>query len=216
VATLVDPPGTGVPAPAAPPARRRGPRAWQVVALVAAIAFLAGVVGWRVAQPSHPGAGSTDVGFLTSMVEHHSQAIEMGLAYQRHGDDPLLGHMAREVVTSQGAEIGWMNYLLSDWGHAGVTADDMAWMGMPGPMPGMATRAELDRLEQLEGLALDDVFSRLMIRHHEGGLHMADHAAEHAESGELRRRARAMAEGQRSEIAEIDGQRRALGLAPVA
>jgi uncharacterized protein (DUF305 family) len=119
------------------------------------------------------------------------------------------------VVTSQGAEIGWMNFLLSDWGHSDVTTDDMSWMGMRGAMPGMATREELDRLGRLEGLELDDEFSRLMIRHHEGGLHMADYAAEHAESGEVRRRARAMAEGQRSEIAEINAQRRALGLEPI-
>jgi hypothetical protein len=44
---------------------------------------------------------------------------------------------------------------------------------------------------------------------------MADYAADHAVSDEVRRRARAMAEGQRSEIAELNTQRRALGLAPV-
>jgi uncharacterized protein (DUF305 family) len=54
-----------------------------------------------------------------------------------------------------------------------------------------------------------------MIRHHEGGIHMADFVATNAETSNIRNFARGMAASQRSEIGEINAARGRLGLAPV-
>jgi uncharacterized protein (DUF305 family) len=54
-----------------------------------------------------------------------------------------------------------------------------------------------------------------MIRHHEGGIHMAGFAATDAETSNIRNFARGMAASQRSEIGEINAVRSRLGLAPV-
>ena len=54
-----------------------------------------------------------------------------------------------------------------------------------------------------------------MIRHHAGGISMAEYAAEHGEHSGVRALAASMAKVQRTEIAEINTQRVALGLAPV-
>ena len=49
-------------------------------------------------------------------------------------------------------------------------------------MPGMATEDELaEPAVASSGTAFDVEFLRLMIRHHQGGLEMAEYAAEHAE-----------------------------------
>ena len=51
--------------------------------------------------------------------------------------------------------------------------DDMAMV--PGqPMPGMATEADIDELEQLEGVEAERLFLTLMIAHHQGGVEMAE------------------------------------------
>ncbi len=62
--------------------------------------------------------------------------------------------------------MSWMN------GHEHLAAD--------GLMPGMATPAQMTKLQTLHGKALDIVFLQLMIRHHQGGVAMAQYAAAHA------------------------------------
>ena len=206
--------------------RRRWLPSWppslpQAVILVAALCLIAGLVGWRLAQDDHPGRGSVDVGFLQDMQTHHLQALELGYAYLEHGTDPTLQHIAHDIITDQGIEVGQMRGVLSEWGLPSTPNPEgtaMAWMHEPHPaqqMPGMATAADLDRLRAAQGLEADDLFSQLMIRHHEGGIHMADFAATDAETGNIRNFARGMAASQRSEIGEINAVRTRLGLAPV-
>lgn len=206
--------------------RRRWLPSWppslpQAVILIVALCLIAGVAGWRLAQADHPGRGSVDVGFLEDMQTHHLQALELGYAYLEHGTDPTLQHIAHDIITDQGIEVGQMRAVLSEWGFRSAPDPEgtaMAWMHEPSPaqqMPGMATPADLDRLRAAQGLEADDLFSQLMIRHHDGGIHMADFAATGAETSNIRNFARGMAAGQRSEIGEINRVRERLGLAPV-
>ena len=53
-------------------------------------------------------------------------------------------------------------------------------------MPGMATGADIDRLRAAEGIDADDLFSQLMIHHHDGGIHMADFVATDAQTSNIR------------------------------
>ena len=73
----------------------------------------------------------------------------------------------------------------------------MAWMGHAdavhdGLMPGMATEAQMKRLQSLHGKALDVFFLQLMIHHHQGGIPMAQYAAAHAAEPYVRDLATAM------------------------
>jgi uncharacterized protein (DUF305 family) len=197
---------------------RRGPAVWQVILLVVALCGLAGVIGWRLGSddPAKPGADSVDVGFYTDMTTHHQQAITMALDYVRNGQDPLLLAVAKEIVTYQAAEIGMMQDHLSEWGQDGKSSDvAMAWLGGPvkrGEMPGLATREQLDALEDARGAELDALFTELMINHHGGGVHMAAEASRSAELASTRRWGAAMDDGQRGEISEMNGWRRRHGL----
>ncbi len=189
-----------------------GPGVWRWIAVVAAVALLAGVIGWRIGhtqgEPDVPGRSSVDVGFFQDMQTHHNQAVAMGLVYLEHGTDPLLRQIAGEIVTYQSAEIGIMGEYLHTWGQAGTETDtSMAWMGAPTPrdqMYGLATKAQMRRLQDARGTDLDQLFTRLMIVHHAGGIYMASFADNLAHTGVVKRWAAGMEDGQRGEIAEMN------------
>jgi uncharacterized protein (DUF305 family) len=189
---------------------------WQhpvnVVALVVAAALVAGMIGWLIRDTSaQPDAGGVDIGFLHDMRVHHEQAVAMSMMYlDRPDTDPGLRTVARSILFGQAIDIGRMIQLLRDADAPEAAEGDeaMAWMGMPTTheqMPGMATDEQIDDLAALEGAAADELFVDLMVDHHDGGVHMAAYAAEHAESGEVRRMAESMARSQQEEIAELEG-----------
>jgi uncharacterized protein (DUF305 family) len=186
----------------------------MAVALAAATAVLAGAAGWWVAQPDVPGRDSVDVEFLDDMITHHQQAIALATTYRERGDDRFLRHLAGDVLLGQAAEVGRMQQLLDGWNRLD-DADSgraMAWMragvdgaGVPtAEMPGMASAAELERLTTLSGAALDEAFSRLLVRHHHGGLAMAEAAADRAATKAVRTLARASAHAQRGDLRDLE------------
>jgi uncharacterized protein (DUF305 family) len=203
------------------PDDRHGPARWQVVVVVVALCFLAGVIGWWLNQPDDESFSKVDIGFLTDMETHHNGAINMSFDYLDRSHDPVVKHFAQEIISSQSQELASMNGYLNRAGGAAVAGDGsvaMAWMGhpvRPADMPGMPTKAELAQLDESSGLQADDLFTHLMIRHHAGGIAMADYAAEHGEHSGVRSLARTMARVQGTEINEINARRVALGLPPV-
>lgn len=188
---------------------------WQhpfnIAVIVVTAALLAGMVGWMIGDSgADRDAGAVDVGFLQDMREHHEQAVEMGYLYlSLDGTSPGLRTVARSIILGQGIEIGRMIQLLRDFGESEVNEGDtsMAWMGHPvplGEMPGMATDAELDQLGAASGADADNLFVDLMVRHHEGGIGMAEYAADNASDPEVKAMATAIATGQREEITELE------------
>jgi uncharacterized protein (DUF305 family) len=142
---------------------------------------------------------------------HHDQAVLMSLLLlDKPADEGTrsVRTLAQEVVLGQQLESGLMVQLLRTWGHREANESDtgMAWMDMATPldrMPGLATPADLDALRAATGSEADTLWLGLMIAHHEGGVHMAEHAAEHAGTDDVRELAAAMAAGQRGEIVEL-------------
>jgi uncharacterized protein (DUF305 family) len=189
---------------------------WQhpanVIALVIASALIAGMITWLIVDATGDEAGSeVDVGFLQDMRLHHEQAVEMAFTYLSLPDtDPALQTVARSILFGQSIEIGRMIQLLRDMGapEAAETNEAMAWMGMPtthDTMPGMATEEQLAELAASGGAAADELFVDLMVAHHQGGVHMAEFAQEEADHSEVRDMAASVVEGQRAEIAELEG-----------
>jgi uncharacterized protein (DUF305 family) len=193
----------------------------QTIVLVALCVLFAGLIGWQLGgRGDGESFNDTDAGFLEDMIAHHSGAVSMSFAYLRNEHDPTVGHFAREIVTTQSGEMAMMNALVADAGNPEIATDGVAmeWMGAPmdpAEMPGMASEADFEALRAAEGLAADDIFTRLMIEHHEAGVAMATRAARDGENPRVRRLARNMAELQRTEIAEMNRRRVELGLAAV-
>jgi uncharacterized protein (DUF305 family) len=192
-----------------------------VIVLVVALCFLSGVVGWWLNQPDTESFNGVDTGFLTDMETHHNSAINMSFDYLDRSHDPVVKHIAQEIISGQTQELAAMNSYLNAAGGTAVAGDGsvaMAWMDhpvRPADMPGMPSKAELAQLDDSEGLAADDLFTHLMIRHHAGGIGMAEYAAAHGEHPGVRKLAAAMAKVQRSEIAEMNTRRLAIGLPAV-
>jgi len=144
--------------------------------IVAAIAIGAGLFAWQVI-PHDPGDASSEAGFLRDMVTHHSQAVDMAMRIRDRTSDENLFLLSTDIALTQSTDMGTMQGYLQVW-DLPLTGQDkpMAWMdhSVDGPMPGMATP---EQREQLDSLPVDDaevLFLQLMIRHHQGGVEMAE------------------------------------------
>lgn len=188
---------------------------WNVAALALAGLILGFGIGYFVGDRAASTRGNdVDVGFLQDMRYHHDQAVAMAFFYRTEVVEPhpRLDLLSMEIVMSQQLEAGRMVQLLREMGEieANDTGTAMAWMGEPTPieqMPGIASDDELDELAAAVGrgdsVEAGRIFATLMIAHHEGGLHMAEHAVEHGSNDEVVAMARGMIVGQRAEIAEM-------------
>ena len=190
---------------------------WQhpmnIVTLVVTAALIAAMLGWMVGANSRPSHNEVDTGFLHDMRVHHEQAVYMSFVYRSLPDrNPGLDIVAGSIIMGQSQEIGRMVQLLRGFGEVEAAPSDalvMGWMGMatePDQMLGLASEADIEALQASSGEAADRLFVELMVAHHEGGIHMAEHAVEHAENDEVRKMATAVVAGQQSEIDELRDQ----------
>lgn len=198
----------------------------NIVLMVVAAAVLVGAIGFVVGESRGKGAhNGADVGFLQDMRIHHEQAVNMSLIYldvsapgmgEGSTSRGTLRLIAREIIVGQSNESGRMVQMLRQFGAAETNETDqvMGWMGEPTPMdkmPGLATDAEMKALQQSRGAAADTMFGDLMIAHHEGGIHMAEHVAMHGKNREVSALATAMVKAQTGEIAEMKKLLAAIG-----
>jgi uncharacterized protein (DUF305 family) len=170
------------------------------IAILAVVALA--LVGW-IAVNRPPGEDSPEAGFARDMIVHHDQAVAMALSIRDRTSNPTLKALATDIVLTQENQMGQMLGWLNVWGlPATGIAPHMAWMGHPTPglMPGMATPEELAHLDQLTGTAADDEFLRLMIRHHQSGIAMAEAALERSGNEQVSDLASSIVTAQTSEI----------------
>ncbi len=182
-------------------------RLWPLlpILLLAALLVAAAVLAWQL-WPRVPGDESVDAGFARDMAVHHDQAVEMALIARDRTGNQAIKYLASDIILSQAAQRGMMLGWLAAWDLPPTSAQPaMSWMGHPtsGPMPGMASREEIDQLQQLPPHEADAEFLRLMIRHHQSGVSMAQVALERADRDEVRQLARAIAQAQTSEVQQM-------------
>jgi uncharacterized protein (DUF305 family) len=221
VATLEQDPGT-----AAATSEYERPR-WLLVVLgvVCAIALLGAgaaltvVTGVGANRP--PAVDSVDAGFARDMATHHGQAVLMAQTERDNGSDPAVRLLAFDIETGQLAQIGQMRGWLDSWEQTPQSdIPQMSWMGhtiAPGQlMPGMATTTELAKLKALSGKAKDVYFLQLMIRHHKGGLEMAQYGAAHAAEPYVRDLASKIVTAQQNEVVTMEQMLRERGGQPLS
>ncbi len=131
-----------------------------------------------VDAPEH---GAADTAFMQDMIVHHRQALAMAALVDDRTRRDDLPRLAERITVAQEAEIDLMEAWLADRGEeapdeeAGThEGDDAADHQDHDAMPGMATAAQLDRLEAAEGTAFDRLFLDLMIAHHQGAVTMVE------------------------------------------
>lgn len=213
----------------APPARPRGLRTALLAVIAVGLVLLGGglAVALGIGQDAGtatPTADSVDAGFSRDMAIHHLQGVEMANLALERSEDPEVRQVAFDISATQTNQAGRMQGWLSLWGVSPTGGERMAWMAddhgghamvMDGLMPGMATEDELTELRGLSGTEFDVQFLRLMIRHHQGGLEMAQYADEHAELAPVRRLARTIAETQTAETGTMADMLAARGGTPL-
>ena len=65
-----------------------------------------------------PKTGNPDADFVRSMIPHHQGAIDMAQDELKNGHDPQIQDMAKNIITSQQAEIDMMRQWLNAKGIA--------------------------------------------------------------------------------------------------
>ena len=126
--------------------------------------------GQQGALPNPDNYSEADVEFVTAMVPHHAQALEMAELAPERAADPRVRAMAARIAAGQGPEIAAMRAWLADHGlpEPDVDADHGH------EMRGMVTGEQMTQLLAAEGAQFDRLFLTRMIAHHQGALTMAN------------------------------------------
>lgn len=190
-------------------------RPWRVGLVGLAVAVVSALLlgyagGWLTPQLTHPGDTSVEAGFARDMSSHHAQAVEMGMLAHERSSNAQVRLMGADIALTQQGQIGTMQSWLREWGLSPTGSQPrMAWMPdgaasvQNGLMPGMATEDEMAALRTATGPAFDRLFLQMMVRHHLGGIHMAEAADEQADDGDVRWLAETMVSGQQREITDL-------------
>lgn len=207
--------------------RRSWPLLVFVLVLIAGGAFAAGRFSAFDAVAAPNGA---DIGFARDMQVHHAQAVEMALIEYRATQDDELRVVAYDIATGQQAQNGEMYGWLVEWGlsqrgpeplmawmqgtehdHGGAVTPDATEDELREAM-GMASDADLARLQELAGTTAGDcLFTQLMIEHHTGALEMVAAVRELGSIPRVLQTAAAMADTQQREIEVLQSVQARLG-----
>lgn len=210
---------------AEPPRRPSGLTTALIAVIALAVLAVFGAGGYLLGhrQAAVSSASSVDAGFAWDMSVHHLQAVTMAGYVRDHTTDGVIKELAYDIETSQFNQVGQMQGWLDSWRLPPQSPNpQMAWMSgsghqmaSDGLMPGMATPAEMAKLESMTGKAMDVYFLQLMLRHHQGGLPMAQWAAAHAGEAYVRNAAQKMVNGQGAEIVLMEKYLRERGASPL-
>lgn len=127
-------------------------------------------------RPSYTDA---DVAFMSGMIAHHAQAVQMAGWAPSHRASPAVRRLCERIVVAQRDEIAFMQQWLKDRGLPVPEPDPrghlMPGMDHPMLMPGMLTPEQMTQLDQARETEFDRLFLTFMIQHHQGALAMVDH-----------------------------------------
>jgi uncharacterized protein (DUF305 family) len=147
----------------------------RTAALLLAAAACGVTVDARAQTVAGPPHTEADVRFVTGMIAHHGQALEMAALVPDRATRADVKLMAERIEVSQRDEIALMQRWLQAHGEPVPSADSAHAHhhgGAHAQMPGMLTPEDMQRLAAASGAEFDRLFLELMIRHHEGALMM--------------------------------------------
>ncbi|MFI9590595.1 DUF305 domain-containing protein [Nonomuraea sp. NPDC052265] len=184
--------------------------AGKPVLIVCAVLVLLAAAFLLFGRDGTPGDSSPEAGFARDMATHHAQAVEMAFVIRDKGPAKEIRNLAFDIITTQSNQRGMFQGWLQQWDLAQATDQrPMAWMAghghgatptAPGAMPGMASPQELAKLKELQGVQAEVLFLQLMIRHHEGGVEMAEGLLKLSKRDEVVGMAQKIVQGQSGEI----------------
>jgi uncharacterized protein (DUF305 family) len=150
-------------------------------------------------------ANEADEMFVTMMIPHHEQAIEMAdMLLAKDGADARVVELAEEIKAAQGPEIDKMLGWLEDWGVE-YDPDSMGGMdhGSMGGDDSMMSEEDMTMLESADAVEANSLFLEQMIVHHEGAVDMAQTALDDAQNPDVLELAQQVIDDQTAEIATM-------------
>lgn len=117
-----------------------------------------------------PRSNDSDIAFAQNMSEHHNQALEMSFVVLANSENTDLRGLAYDIINTQATQRGMMMGWLQNWGEPLNSDIDHSQM----EAMGMASDSEMMMLHSAEGVELDLLFVELMMKHHMGGIDMAE------------------------------------------
>ncbi len=133
----------------------------------------------RADSAQHPYT-EADIHFMSAMIGHHAQALQIAHWAPTHESSPGIRRLAERIINAQRDEIAIMQRWLVDRHQPAPQVDSK---GIPqhgdhaahhGAMPGMLTQEELDQLNRARGTEFDRLFLKYMIQHHRGAVTMVE------------------------------------------
>lgn len=183
---------------------------------LAAMVFAAGCGGPepRPAEHTAPpaqtvapaGFNDADIAFVTGMIPHHQQAVELSALVPQHSHNPDVTALASGIAAAQQPEIETMKVLRVQWREGAPEPEHGP--GSHPPMPGMVDDATMAKLKSLNGADFDKLWLQSMIGHHKGAIEMARTELAGGANADAKRIAQGIADTQQ---AEIDRMNRMLG-----
>ena len=126
---------------------------------------------------------AADVVFMSRMIGHHSQAIEMSHLAETHASSNSIRTLAARIINAQQDEIATMRNWLRDRGQP-VPEVHPTSHGMHDMMPGMLSPEQMAQLEAAQGRDFEALFLTFMIQHHRGAVEMVRELFSHPGGGE--------------------------------
>jgi uncharacterized protein (DUF305 family) len=182
------------------------------IALVLAL-LLAGCVGVLMNGPEgsappvdaqDPRFNAADEMFVTGMIPHHEQALEMAeIVLGKEGVDERVAGIAERIQAAQQPEIDLMTSWLEEWGVDPDMGDMGDMAGMDHGDDGMMSDDDMAALEAASGEEASALFLEQMIEHHEGAIEMSQQELDNGSNAEALELARQIIDAQTAEIAEM-------------
>ncbi|QYC40424.1 hypothetical protein Nocox_14040 [Nonomuraea coxensis DSM 45129] len=200
------------------------------VLIVCGVLVLAAAAYLLFGRAGTPGDSSPEAGFARDMAAHHAQAVDMSFTVRDKRPAKEISSLAFDIINTQANQRGMFLGWLQQWGLDQAGHDrPMAWMSghghggtasaasaaSTGLMPGMASPEELARLKAADGTQAEVLFLQLMIRHHEGGVEMAEGLLDLSTRPEVVSMAKKIVQGQSSEIKLMTDLLRQRGAQPL-
>ncbi|HEU5219915.1 MAG TPA: DUF305 domain-containing protein [Gemmatimonadales bacterium] len=119
-----------------------------------------------------------DLHFMSGMIGHHAQAIQMAGWAPTHGASSGVQVLAARIINAQQDEIvtmqRWLTDRLQPVPEVTPLGMKMVMEGMEHLMlmPGMLTQEQMAQLDQARGAEFDRLFLTFMIQHHQGAVSM--------------------------------------------
>ena len=120
---------------------------------------------------------AADIAFMTKMIGHHGQAIEMSRLAAALDAGPGVRRLAERIINAQQDEIALMRQWLRDRQQPVPEIHPTSTMGHHAGhvmMPGMLTPGQMKQLEEARGPEFDRLFLTFMIQHHRGAMEMVE------------------------------------------